>query len=172
MREPTAMVLATSGPDGRTTARVVLLRGFDARGFVFYTNTRSLKGRQIAANPSVALCFYCDALAEQVRIEGLAQPVSSDEADAYWRTRPRDSQLAACISDQSDELPDRATLESRFAELCRQFGDGPVPRPEHWSGFRIVAQRIEFWSSRPARLHDRTLYERSGGQWQTKLLYP
>jgi pyridoxamine 5'-phosphate oxidase len=172
LREPMAVVLATADTDGRPTARVVLLRGFDETGFVVFTNTRSTKGQQIAANPYVALCFYFDELAEQVRVEGVARLVTPQEADQYWKSRHRDSQLGAWASDQSQQLPDRATLEARFDEYRQRFAGQDVPRPPHWSGYRIAASRIEFWSSRPARLHERISYELRDGQWRKVLLYP
>jgi len=170
--EPMAMTLATVGRDGRVSARVVLLRGFDEQGFVFYTNRDSDKGRQLQDVPRAALCFHWDPLLEQVRVEGGVAEVSPVEADAYWRTRPRDSQIGAWASRQSETLADRETLERRVAEFESQFAGQAVPRPEFWSGFRVIPERMEFWSNRPARLHERLLYERLAGGWQQRRLYP
>lgn len=172
LREPSAVTLATVDSDLRPAARVVLLRNFDQRGFVFYTNSESAKGRQLAENPQAALCFYWDPLREQVRIEGAVEPVSADESDAYWKTRPRDSQISAWASPQSQPLENRQSLEDRFAEFERTFAGRDVPRPEYWHGYRVIPQRIEFWQSRPARLHDRVLYEQQPDGWTVRLLYP
>ncbi|MDA1052354.1 MAG: pyridoxamine 5'-phosphate oxidase [Planctomycetota bacterium] len=171
-REPTAMTLATAGADGRVSARIVLLRGFDERGFVFYTNLNSDKALQLNANAQVALCFYWDALSEQVRIEGIAAAVSDGEAEAYWKDRPRDSQIGAWASRQSETLDAHETLERRVAEFETAFRGHDVPRPEFWSGFRVKPRRIEFWSNRPARLHERIVYELNEGSWTTRMLYP
>ncbi|MCA9142858.1 MAG: pyridoxamine 5'-phosphate oxidase [Planctomycetales bacterium] len=172
LREPTAMTLATAGADGRVSARVVLLRGFDERGFVFYTNLSSEKALQMQANPSVAICFHWESLGEQVRIEGHAALVPNDEADAYWQSRPRDSQIGAWASRQSETLDARETLEQRIAKIELEFLGNEVPRPEFWSGYRVVARRIEFWSNRSARLHERVVYELRDGEWATRMLYP
>ncbi len=172
LRESTAVTLATVDADGRPAARVVLLRGFDEYGFVFYTNSQSKKGRDLAANPVAALCFYWDELREQVRIQGVVEPVTDQHSDEYWQTRSRDSQIGAWASLQSETLNDRATLEERFTAYERRFAEQPVPRPEHWCGYRVVPDRIEFWTSREARLHDRELYERGGDGWSRILLYP
>lgn len=170
--EPTAMTLATVGADGRVSARIVLLRAFDADGFVFYTNLTSDKAFQLNAHPQAALCFYWDALAEQVRIEGAAERVSDEEADAYWQSRPRESQIGAWASRQSETLDARETLERRIAEFEAEFRGRDVPRPKYWSGYRVKPRRIEFWQSRPARLHERLVYELNDGGWTQRLLYP
>ncbi|MBI2481661.1 MAG: pyridoxamine 5'-phosphate oxidase [Planctomycetia bacterium] len=172
LREPTAMTLATVGAEGRVSARIVLLRAFDERGFVFYTNLSSNKALQINANATVALCFHWDAIAEQVRIEGTAALIANDEADAYWRDRPRESQIGAWASRQSETLDTRETLERRFAAIELEFRGQAVPRPEFWSGYRVTPQRIEFWSNRPARLHERVMYEWGEGGWSRRMLYP
>jgi len=170
--EPTAVTLATAGANGRVSARTVLLKKVDVAGFVFYTNRRSRKGQQIAENPRAALCFYWQPLQEQVLVEGQVQDVSDAEADAYWATRPRLSQLSAWASQQSEPLLGREELEQRLADVEARFGKGAVPRPPHWSGYRLVPDMIEFWSSRPGRLHDRVRYEFDGNEWQRYLVNP
>ena len=172
LREPTAMTLATADADGRVSARIVLLRAFDERGFVFYSNLNSHKALQINANAAVALCFHWDAIAEQVRIEGTATPIATDEADAYWKDRPRESQVGAWASRQSETLDARETLERRVAEIELEFRGQAVPRPEFWSGYRVSPRRIEFWANRPARLHERVVYELNEGGWSQRMLYP
>ena len=167
-----AMILATTARDGRPSARAVLLKGCDARGFVFYTNLESRKSEEMQANPQAALCFMWKSRGRQVRIEGAVEPVGADEADAYFATRPRDSQLGAWASDQSRPLESRAELERRVEAAARRFGDGAVPRPGFWSGFRLVPDRIEFWQERPFRLHDRLLFIREGSAWRRQRLYP
>jgi pyridoxamine 5'-phosphate oxidase len=152
--------------------RAVLLKGFDERGFVFYTNLESRKSLELYENPRAALSFHWKSLRRQVRIEGVAREIGEEEADAYFATRPRDSQVGAWASDQSRPLASRALLEARFAELDRRFGEGPVPRPNFWSGFRIAPERIEFWQERPSRLHDRLLFTRAGSGWRRQRLYP
>ena len=168
----TAATVATATCDGRPSARAVLLKGFDARGFVFYTNLESRKAEELDANPHAALCFLWKSQARQVRIEGAVEPVAAGEADAYFATRERDSQLGAWASEQSRPLSDRAELERRVAALARRFGDSAVPRPDFWSGFRVVPERIEFWQERAHRLHDRLLFLREGSAWRRQRLYP
>jgi pyridoxamine 5'-phosphate oxidase len=172
--EPTAMTLSTVGADGRPSARIVLLKGVDPRGLVFYTNHQSRKGREMFAHPAVALTFWWPQLESQVRVEGDAAPVSAAEADAYFKTRARGSQLGAWASEQSAELPARAALEEKLAEVTRRFEGGPVPRPPHWSGFRVTPLEMEFWRSRENRLHEREVYRRAaaGSPWTLRLLNP
>lgn len=170
--EPTAMTLATVSSEGQPSARLVLLKAVDDRGFVFYTNLRSRKGRELAANPRAALAFHWPPLEVQVRIEGLVEQVNDAEADEYFATRPRGSQIGAWASDQSDVLPSAADLDARFADVERRFAGRDVSRPPHWSGYRVIPDRIEFWRNRPSRLHERRLFEREGSSWREKLLFP
>lgn len=170
--DPTAMALATTDPEGRPSVRMVLMKGHDARGFVFYTNLDSRKGEELAANPRAALLFHWKSLRRQVRVEGPVEPVSEAEADAYFATRARDSQLGAWASDQSRPLDARATFEGRYEETRRRFEGGEVPRPPRWSGWRVVPERIELWTSRDHRLHERRLFTRDGEGWSEGLLYP
>ena len=172
--EPTAMTVATVGRDGRPAARTVLLKGFDERGFVFYTNFSSRKGRQLAANPQAALLFHWRHLHEGVqgKIEGTVEPVSAEEADAYFASRPRGSQIGAWASLQSQPLASREQFDTRYADFEKQYADMPVPRPPHWSGFRVVPERIEFWYGAQFRLHERQCYERNNGVWSQVMLYP
>ena len=172
LNEPAAVTVATVDADGCPSARVVLLKGYDASGFVFYTNTLSRKGHELAANPHVALCFFWDPLMEQVRVEGRVSSVTDAEADAYWNSRHPGSRIGAWASDQSEPLESRETLEARVAAFAERFGDGPVPRPSHWSGYRVAPIRIEFWCSLPNRLHERTCYSLEGGEWRVSLLNP
>ena len=168
-----AMTLATATRDGRPSLRAVLLKGADERGFVFYTNLESPKAVELAANPHAALCFHWKSLGRQVRVEGPASRVAADEADAYFATRARDSQLGAWASVQSRPLASRAPLEERLATFSRHYPEGTaVPRPPGWSGFRVMPQAIEFWQERPFRLHDRVLFTRDGERWQKQRLYP
>ena len=167
-----AMALATSDEEGLPDLRMVLLKEADERGFVFYTNLGSAKGRQLAANPKAALLFHWKSLRRQVRVRGAVEPVSREEADAYWATRARAAQLGAWASDQSQALPDRLALEKRIAEVGLKFGLGKVPRPPHWSGYRLAPQVIEFWRDRPFRLHERLVFVREGGGWTTRRLFP
>lgn len=167
-----AVALATAGATGAPSARMVLLKGHDDRGFVFYTNGESRKGGELAANPRVALLFHWKSLRRQVRIEGDVAPVSEQEADAYFATRSRESQLGAWASDQSRPLESRAAFEARYEDVVARFAATDVPRPPHWGGWRVTPARIEFWQDRPHRLHERRLFTRAEGGWAESLLYP
>jgi pyridoxamine 5'-phosphate oxidase len=169
---PNAMTLATVSADGRPSTRMVLLKDHGADGFVFYTNFKSHKGRELLANPNASLCFYWKSLGRQVRIDGPAHPVDDAEADAYFATRARGSQIGAWASAQSETVDSRAVLEGRVRELTATYEGAEVPRPPHWSGFRLVPDRIEFWTDRPDRLHDRELFLRDGGGWLYERLQP
>jgi pyridoxamine 5'-phosphate oxidase len=170
--EPNAMALATATPDGKPSVRMVLLKAHGREGFTFYTHYGSRKGEEIAANPNVALLFHWKSLCRQVRIEGSVERVSPQEADAYFATRKRDSQIGAWASEQSQPLPDRATFEARFEEMKQKFEGMEVPRPRDWSGFRVVPESIEFWTGREHRLHERRLFTRTEEGWAEGLLYP
>jgi pyridoxamine 5'-phosphate oxidase len=170
--DPEAMALATADADGLPSVRTVLLKGHGPEGFVFYTNEQSAKGAQLAANARAALLFHWKSLRRQVRIEGPVERVSAAEADAYFASRARDSQLGAWASDQSRPLDRRETFEQRFEEMNRRFAGKDVPRPPHWGGYRVIPERIEFWTDRPHRLHERRLFIRDGGGWKEGLLYP
>lgn len=170
--EPNAMTLATATADGRPSARIVLLKGIDERGFVFYSNYQSRKGRELAANPFAALAFHYPALERQVRVEGRVALVSGEESDAYYLSRPIGSRLGAWASHQSEVVADRATLDRRLAELERAALVKPPPRPEHWGGYRVIPDSIEFWQGRPNRMHDRLRYQRSEGRWIVQRLEP
>ena len=168
-----AMSVATATADGVPAVRMVLLRGLDERGFVFYSNLDSRKGDELAANPRAAACFHWKSLARQVRIEGNVTVVAEAEADAYYHSRARESQVGAWASDQSQPLPDQETLMRRFAEATARFdGQDTVPRPENWSGYRIAPERVEFWQELPHRLHDRLVFTRDGAAWRRHRLYP
>jgi pyridoxamine 5'-phosphate oxidase len=170
---PEAMTVSTCSNDGIVSSRICLLKGFDERGFVFYTNYNSRKGAQISENPRVALCFYWAVLERQVRIEGAAVKTTAEEADAYFATRPRGSQLGAWASSQSAVIPDRGDLELRAREMEQNYRDRPVPRPPHWGGFRVIPLELEFWQGRADRLHDRFAYRlREPKDWIIERLSP
>jgi pyridoxamine 5'-phosphate oxidase len=169
---PEAMALATATPGGAPSVRMVLLKGFDDRGLVFYSHYTSRKGRELEANPQAALLFHWRPLGRQVRVEGRVERVPEEESDAYFATRPRDAQLGALASRQSDPLGSRAELYERLAELESDLGSGPVPRPPTWGGFRLVPACWEFWQHRESRLHDRFRYEREPGTWRVERLFP
>lgn len=171
MVDPNAMTLATSTRDGKPSARIVLLKGYDASGFVFYTNYESRKGMDLDENPVAGLVFYWDVLSRQVRIEGRTEKLSTRDSELYFKSRPYDSQISAWASDQSSEIADRAALERKVEELQGKFGDH-VPLPPFWGGYRVIPDRIEFWQGRPRRLHDRIEYQRKGTVWTRKRLAP
>ncbi len=168
----TAVALATADAEGRPDVRMVLLKGFDQHGFVFYTNLESVKGQQLAATPHAALCFYWMPMERQVRVRGPVAPVPDEEADAYYHSRPRQSQIGAWASKQSQVLEGRFELERRVAQVAAKHPFGEIPRPPFWSGFRIAPERIEFWKGHRFRLHDRIEYRRDGGQWSARYLFP
>jgi pyridoxamine 5'-phosphate oxidase len=171
--EPNAMALATATLDGSPSARMVLLKGFDERGFVWYTNYESRKGGELAANPRAALVFYWAELERQVRAEGRVERATAEESDAYFHSRPQGSQIGAAVSHQSQVLPDRAMLERRAAELAAEYEGREIPRPDYWGGYRLVPAVIEFWQGRPNRLHDRLRYRRrADGVWEVERLSP
>ena len=170
--DPDAMALATASPDGRPSVRMVLLKGHGPDGFIFYTNLDSRKGAELAANQRAALLFHWKSLRRQVRIEGSIGSVPDQDADAYFASRSRDSQLGAWASDQSRPLDSRATFERRYEELSGRFDGQPVPRPPRWSGFRVTPESFEFWSDRPHRLHERRLFTPEANGWREGLLYP
>jgi pyridoxamine 5'-phosphate oxidase len=170
--EPTAMTLATVDNQGRPSARTMLLKGVDIEGFVFFTNLESRKGQQLAGNPNVALVFFWRETAEQVKVDGVVEPVTVEEADTYFASRPRGSQIGAWASLQSRPLESREVFDQRIAEIEARYRDQDVPRPPHWSGFRVRPRRVEFWYGRQYRLHERVRYELIDGGWRESLLYP
>ncbi len=171
--EPNAMTLATANPDGKPSARMVLLKGFNEKGFVFYTNYESQKGQQLMQNPWASLVFWWAGLERQVRIAGQVEQVSPEESDEYFNSRPHNSQLGAWASEQSKLIPNRQVLEEKMEQLQEQYTEKTVPRPSHWGGFRVIPTTIEFWQGRPSRLHDRLLYQKSqDGSWTRQRLSP
>ena len=174
VNEANAMTLATADETGAPSARVCLLKGFDADGFVFYTNYDSRKGRELAANARAAMCFYWAPLERQVRVEGVVERVSRAESEAYFHSRPRGAQIGAWVSHQSEALASRAELDQREAELAKRFaGDAPIPLPDYWGGYRLIPTTVEFWQGRPSRMHDRLEYRRKAkGGWTMRRLSP
>ncbi len=170
--DATAMALASVDNDGMPNVRMVVLKGVDDRGFVFYTNFESAKGEELLANPKAALCFHWKSLRRQVRVQGAIEPVEAEEADAYFASRAKDSQIGAWASQQSRPLPDRFALEKAVAVYTAKYGLGTVPRPPYWSGFRLLHERLEFWTDKPFRLHDREVFTRDGENWATEKLFP
>jgi pyridoxamine 5'-phosphate oxidase len=169
---PNAMALATADENGRPSVRMVLLKGIDERGFVFYTNLESQKGLELKAHAEASLCFYWKTLAKQVRVDGPVELIADAEADAYFASRPRSARIGAWASPQSRPMESRFELEKRVAQFTARFNIGDIPRPDFWSGFRVVPRAIEFWEERKFRLHDRVVYRHAGDEWTTERLYP
>ncbi|HEX6710528.1 MAG TPA: pyridoxamine 5'-phosphate oxidase [Rubrobacter sp.] len=172
LHEPNAMTLATASGEGKPSARVVLLKGYDERGFVFYTNYEGRKARELEANPTCALLFYWGELERQVRVEGRARRISGEESDAYFLSRPRGSRIGAWASEQSRPVEDRSVLEERVRKLEAEYDGREIPRPPFWGGYRVEPEVIEFWQGRENRMHDRLVYRRSGGGWKIERLQP
>lgn len=172
INDSNAMALATADAQGRPSVRMVLLKGHGPEGFIFYTNFEGRKAAELLANPNAALLFHWKSLRRQIRIEGAVEPVDATTADAYFATRSRDSQLGAWASDQSRPLASRDVFMARYEEVSRRFADGPVPRPPHWSGLRLIPRHIEFWQDREHRLHERRVFDRDGDGWVEGMLYP
>ncbi|WP_373086930.1 pyridoxamine 5'-phosphate oxidase [Sneathiella sp.] len=170
--DPTAMSLATADKDGQPSVRMVLLKNADERGFVFYTNYESQKGTELQENPKAALCFHWKSLRRSIRIQGTVEKVSDAEADAYFDSRPRDSRIGAWASQQSRTMAGRFSLETAVAKYAAKFGVSSIPRPDYWSGFRVIPARMEFWRDRPFRLHERRLYRQTPEGWTESILYP
>ena len=169
---PNAVAVATANADGKPSVRMLLLKGVDERGFVFYTNSESHKGEELAINPRASLCFYWKSMGRQVRVDGPVEKISNEEADAYFESRTRGSQIGAWASKQSRPLESRFELEKRIAKYTAKFHIGKVPRPEFWEGYRVKHERVEFWAEKNFRLHDRFVYTRTDQGWQTERLYP
>ena len=172
VKEPNAMSIATVGTNGKPYNRIVLLKGFDESGFTFFTNHASSKGDEIAANPNIAVCFFWIELERQVRIEGVAEKLSREESEAYFKTRPHLSQIGAHASNQSKEVPNRAYLEEKFNTLAEKYEEGNVPMPDTWGGYKVTPNYFEFWQGRRSRLHDRIVYSKEGSMWSIKRLSP
>ncbi len=172
LKDPTAMALATVGSDGMPHVRMVLMKEFDRQGVVFFTNTTSAKAQDLQKNARASVCFFWETTRKQVRVQGSVTPVSVEEADAYFASRPRDSQMGAWASLQSQGMGSRAEFEQRLEEVRQLYKDQAIPRPPHWSGYRISLERVEFWIEKPFRLHDRFVYHKVGETWQKQLLYP
>lgn len=170
--DPTAMSLATTTVDGQPSVRMVLLKAVDDKGFVFYTNFESQKGQELLENPKAALCFHWKSLRRQIRVEGVVEQVTDAEADAYFDSRPRDSKIGAWASQQSRAMADRFSLEKAVAKYAAKYAISTIPRPEYWSGFRIIPKKIEFWRDRPFRLHERKVYKFSDDGWNEQIYYP